>query len=163
MIFTNKHVISAMLVAPILAILGWYAVGEFIGEKPKAAARGASYPLLEMSNCRYDSGRCGLENEDFKLELVLNSGSTGTELRIESAHALDGVMVEVSAPHRDAAEPRAMRASDDSGQRWILALPSAPGADEHIRLVAGRDGSSWFGEATTRFSLGDPDDSGLGR
>jgi hypothetical protein len=30
--FTNKHVIIAMLVAPLLAIMAWFAVDYFIGK-----------------------------------------------------------------------------------------------------------------------------------
>jgi len=67
--FTNKHVIIAMLVAPVLAIMAWFAVDYFIGERPHAAKEGAAYTLIAKSNCRYDSGQCDLENSDFKLNL----------------------------------------------------------------------------------------------
>ena len=65
--FTNKHVIVALIVAPVLSVLAWYAVGSFTGEQPTPAEPGQSYPLVEKSNCRYPSGECELENEDFSV------------------------------------------------------------------------------------------------
>lgn len=162
MIFTNKHVVIAMLVAPVLAIMAWYAVDEFIGEKPRAAAQGQSYPLVEMSNCRYDSGRCGLENEDFKLEIALVSTDAGAQLQLTSAHALDGVMISIAAEQRQA-EPRPMQADNNTGQHWSLALNRMPGPQQRIRLVAGKGGSSWFGEATTTFIQDNADGNRLTR
>lgn len=162
MIFTNKHVVIAMLVAPILAIMAWYAVDEFIGEKPRAAAEGQSYPLIEMSNCRYASGRCGLENEDFKLEITLAPTAAGAQLQLASAHALDGVMISIAAADHQAA-PEPMQADNSTGRHWSLALNQMPDPRQRIRLVAGRGGSSWFGEATTTFIQGKADGNGLTR
>jgi len=162
MIFTNKHVVIAMLVAPILAIMAWYAVDELIGEKPQAAAEGRSYPLIEMSNCRYESGRCGLENEDFKLEITLASTATGALLQLTSAHALDGILIEIATADRQAA-PEPMQADNSTGQHWSLALKQMPGPQQRIRLVAGKGGSSWFGEATTTFTQGEVDGNGMTR
>ena len=67
--FKNKHLVVAMLVAPILAILAWYAIDVLVGEKPRPAEEGQSYPLAEKPNCRYGSGACGLKNADFELQL----------------------------------------------------------------------------------------------
>jgi NADH:ubiquinone oxidoreductase subunit 3 (subunit A) len=60
--FKNWHVIIAMIVAPILAVLAWFAVDYFVAERPHAAKEGAAYSLIAKSNCRYDSGQCDLEN-----------------------------------------------------------------------------------------------------
>ena len=65
----NKHVVIAMLVAPILAVIAWYGVDSIVAERAKAAKPGDSYPLVARSNCRYDSGACDLVNNDFKLTL----------------------------------------------------------------------------------------------
>ena len=48
----NKHVVVAMLVAPILAILAWFAVDSMVAERAHSAKPGASYKLVAKSNCR---------------------------------------------------------------------------------------------------------------
>ncbi len=148
--FTNKHVIIAMLVGPVLAILAWYAVGNLIGEQPKAAQSGNSYPLVAKSNCRYESGACELENEDFKLTLVYQDGLSGPQLVLRSSHPLEGVALGVGLPGVEET-PATMRATDGQGLEWRLAIGGAPAPDERIRLVAMAGGSSYFADASTMF------------
>ena len=148
--FTNKHVIIAMIVAPILAILAWIAVGQLVGEQPQVAQPGQSYPLVEKSNCRYESGACDLENEDFKLRLTLQEGASGPEFVLTASHALEGVVLGV-ADADTPSQPAAMRASDGRGLEWRIALAGKPGAEQRIRLVARAAGSSYFAEASTTF------------
>ena len=148
--FKNKHVIIAMIVAPILAVLAWVAVGQFMGEKPQAAKPGQSYPLVEKSNCRYSSGACDLENEDFRLRLTVHEGVAGPEFLLSSSHALEGVVLAIS-DLRTEATPAAMRATDGQGLEWRLALEQIPGAEQRIRLVASAGGSSYFADASSAF------------
>ena len=71
---TNKHVLAALLVAPILAVLAWYGTGLLSDDEELQAVpaqAGASYPLIERPGCRYPGGDCGLSNEDFKLAIAL--------------------------------------------------------------------------------------------
>ena len=56
-------------------MLAWFAVGAFLGEEPQQAAPGQSYPLVERSNCRYDSGHCDLHNEDMQLSITFATAS----------------------------------------------------------------------------------------
>ena len=44
--FTNRHVIIAMIMAPILAALAWISAGQFTGEQAAPARPGQSYPLV---------------------------------------------------------------------------------------------------------------------
>ncbi|TDG12133.1 hypothetical protein E2F43_17440 [Seongchinamella unica] len=148
--FKNKHVIIAMIVAPILSILAWIAVGQFTGEQPQPAKPGETYPLVEKSNCRYNSGSCDLENEDFRLRLTLQQGVTGPEFLLSSSHALEGAVLAVgdagSAP-----APAAMRATDGQGLEWRIVLAEVPAPGQRIRLVAQAGGSSYFADAATTF------------
>jgi hypothetical protein len=148
--FTNKHVIVAMIVAPVLAILAWFSVGEFIGEKPQVARPGQSYPLVEKSNCRYESGLCELENKDFRLKLFYRNDAAGRQLVLRASHALEGVVISVGVPEGEE-PPGAMRSADEQGLEWRLALDSRPTPEERIRLVASAAGSTYFGEAGTLF------------
>ena len=148
--FTNKHVIIAMIVAPILGVLGWIAVGQIAGEKPSAAQPGQSYPLVEKSNCRYESGACDLENEDFRLRLTLEQGPRGPAMLLSASHSLEGAILGIGAAGGEIA-PGAMRAVDGQGLMWRRELGGVPAAGERIRLVARAEGSSYFAEASTIF------------
>ncbi len=148
--FKNKHVVIAMIVAPILSILAWVAVGQFTGEQPEPAKPGASYPLVEKSNCRYASGACDLENEDFRLRLTLLQGVAGPEFLLSSSHALEGAVLAVGGADSGPA-PAAMRATDGQGLEWRIALADVPAPEQRIRLVARAAGSSYFADASTTF------------
>ncbi|MEO1479737.1 MAG: hypothetical protein AAFV01_14285, partial [Bacteroidota bacterium] len=45
-------------------------------EKPHEAVDGQAYPLRVMSNCRYPSGECELENGDVRVRLTLGDDAT---------------------------------------------------------------------------------------
>lgn len=151
--FTNKHVVIAMIVAPILAILAWFAVGHLAGEKPAKATAGESYPLLEKSNCRYASGACDLENAEFKLRLSVEEFPSGANIVLTASHSLQGALFAVGGPDVDTA-PTMMRASDGQGLEWRLAMARLPAGNERIRLIARAGGSSYFAEASTAFMHG---------
>ena len=148
--FTNKHVIIAMIVAPILSVLAWFAVGNLTGEQAAPAQPGQSYPLVEKSNCRYASGSCDLQNKDFELTLSYEDGVSGPQLVLRSSHPLEGVVLGVGLPDAEEA-PAVMRASDGQGLEWRLAIGGAPLPNERIRLVAMAGGSSYFADASTLF------------
>ena len=149
MMFTNKHVIVAMIVAPILSILAWVAVGSFTGEQAAPAQVGQSYPLVAKSNCRYPSGACDLENKDIRLRLSAATEG-GSELILSSSHPLDGVVLGVGEAEGET-QPVMMRAVDGQGLEWRLELGSSPRFDQRVRLVAMAGGSSYFADAATAF------------
>jgi hypothetical protein len=71
MFFKNKHVITSMIVAPILAIISYFTVDYYVAEVPHKAKQGQSYKMLVKPNCRWASGACvidcGLEVLSFAL------------------------------------------------------------------------------------------------
>ncbi len=146
--FTNKHVIIAMLVAPLLAVMAWFGVGYLTAEKPGPAQPGQSYPLVEKSNCRYDSGFCDLENEEFKLVLSLVEDSPGSVLQLDASHALDSVLLAVASQGGDE-QPLPMQAVGADGLVWRLTLGRLPTVEQRIRVVALRGGVQYFVEAGT--------------
>ncbi|MEE4659150.1 MAG: hypothetical protein V2J89_01700 [Halieaceae bacterium] len=148
--FTNKHVVTALIVAPILSVLAWFAVGNLIGEAPAPAQAGNAYPLVEKSNCRWASGRCDLENADFRVTLRY-SGKGALELRSE--FPLQAATFSVHDPASDIElPPMALEAEDESGLRWQLLAAGMPSPGQRIRLVASADGSRYYGEAGTAFA-----------
>ena len=149
MVLTNKHVVIAMIVAPILAVMAWFAAGQFTGETPQAAIPGQSYPLVEKSNCRYPSGACDVENEGLRLRLTAGEAG-GNELLLTSSHPLDGVVLGLGSADEET-EPAAMRAADGQRLEWRLQLGAAPLPVQRIRLVALAAGSSYFADVGTTF------------
>lgn len=147
--FTNKHVVIAMIMAPLLAVMAWFAAGQLAGETPVVAVPGQSYPLLEKSNCRYASGACDVENEAFRVRLTAATAG-GSELLLVSSHPLDGVVLGVGLPQEDAM-PVALSPADGRGLQWRAKLAAAPVAMQRIRLVALAGGSSYFADVDTAF------------
>ncbi|MFT7289183.1 MAG: hypothetical protein ACI87W_003312 [Halieaceae bacterium] len=150
--FKNWHVVLALLIAPVLAILAWFAVGHLLGEQPQPAVAGEAYPLIEKSNCRYASGQCDLQNNDLKLTIRITE-DVGPGMQLSSSHRLESVLASVGETALDPG-PRAMRPGDGQGLVWHLTLASPPSPTQRIRLVASRSGSAYFADASTQFAQG---------
>jgi hypothetical protein len=150
----NKHVVVAMIVAPMLSILAWLAVGELTGEEPQLARPGQSYPLLEKSNCRYASGVCDLENGDLTLRLSSPGDALIRLLELRSSHPLDGVVVSIGDPAVEVS-PVPMTAVSKEGLLWTIAFDTGIERHWRIRLVASSAGAAYFGDAGSAFLLPD--------
>lgn len=154
MIFTNKHVVVAMLVAPVLAIGAWYAVGHFIGERPHAAVEGGSYLLVARSNCRYDSGECDLVNGDFKVTLTPVGDVSGpVTLELVSRLPLQAATLGLveSAAERHATS---MSRQDETSTRWLATLPHIDPANSLIRLAVIAGETTFYAEVPGAFLEG---------
>lgn len=147
----NKHVVVALLVAPILSILAWFAVGNLVGEKPQSVQEGETYKLVARSNCRYASGSCDLHNADFTILIepaVLAASSVA--LTLTSSHALQSAalgLVEVDSAPQPA--PMTMTADDRMHWQGLLPRPSSP--DARIRIAVTAQGAAWYAEVPTVF------------
>jgi hypothetical protein len=140
-----------VLVAPILSVVAWWAIGVLFGEKPQQAQEGRTYPLLEKSNCRYASGLCTLENVEFKLALSYTEDDAGYFLVVRASHILQGILLAVGQSEVELSSPAAMTAVDEQGTHWRMALDSRPTTQARIRLVASASGSTWFGDDSASF------------
>jgi len=161
-VLKNKHVVTAMLVAPVLAILGYFALDALVGESPMPAEEGQSYPLAEKPNCRYSSGACGLKNADFELELSIRElGKDRVELSLTSAFPLDGVMVSLAENDQEDAPPVAMQPLGGEGKTWSLGMQRPDPERHRLRLAASASGSIYFGDVATKFTVRqEPADAG---
>ena len=152
MLFTNKHVVVAMLVAPVLGILAWFSVDYFIGERPHAAKDGASYALVARPNCRRLSDGCELVNEDFQLTLAVTSfDATGAVLDLISVFPLSQVGIGVANAGVEAGPPTALELADAEGKRWRGRVDGSLDADTQLRVVAFADDSSFYAEIPVTF------------
>ena len=147
---SNRNLIVAILVAPVLSILGWWAAGVFTGEKPRPAQAGKIYPLLEKSGCRYAGGECELENVDINLTLSYRENDSTGHIEVSASHAFQSIHMAVGSAE-SVSNPVEMEAIGEQGKQWQMALGARPDQNARIRLVARAAGSTWFGDASTRF------------
>lgn len=146
--FTNKHVVIALIVAPILSILAYYGVDQIVAEPPQKAMAGESYPLVPKSNCRYTSGICTMENGDFELQITVKDNS----LHVTSPYALSTVQTFLLInDNTESADKQIFQKLDESGQNWSLALNEKPNESSQLRLVAIADNSIYYGETDMAF------------
>ena len=147
---SNRHVIIALLVAPLPSIGAWFAVGSLIGETPNPAEPGRDYPLLAKSNCRYDSGRCELSNGDLALTVEALPGASGWQLRIAASHPLLGVVLAIDE-NGQPGQPHTLRAGPDGARQWLLDLPVLPVAGARLQLVAAAGDSRYYADTASDF------------
>ena len=147
----NKHIVVALIVAPILSILAWFAVGQIAGEKPKPAEAGNTYKLVARSNCRYASGSCNLPNADF--ELTLEPGmltASSVALTMSASHALQSAALGLIEPGL-ASQPSPMTRADDDGTQWQGLLPRPASAAAMIRIAVTAQDATWYAEVPVVF------------
>jgi len=157
-VWKNKHVILAMIVAPILAVLAWFGIGAIFGEKPLPAESGQVYKLVEKPNCRYGSGECGLKNVDFELTLT-GEPINGDRylLNVVSANPLDGIKLALAVNGVDDDQPLDMRPVGNDGLKWTLAIQRPDPLHDRLHLVAMAGGTLYYGDAATRFTVPEAD------
>lgn len=148
----NKHTIVAVLVAPVLAVLAWYAADLLVGEKPHAAKAGQNYELVEKPGCRWASGECELKNGDFELALTPEwVESDRLRLKLESVFPLEGVKLAMAGSELENVRPRDMRPLSDDGRTWTIELASPDPEVDRLRLVAAAGQSLYYGDAALKF------------
>lgn len=150
----NKHVLTAALVAPLLALMSYYAIDFFVGETPQPAEQGQSYQLVEKPNCRWASGACGLKNADFELNLAPEWTSEGRLLlMLNSQFPLEGVVAALATGGTTNPLPMDLQPASGDGLSWSLELDAPDPAQDRLRLVASANGSLWYGDAALKFVL----------
>jgi hypothetical protein len=147
-VYSNKHVIVALIVAPILSVIAWLAVDAYVGEQPQSAQAGQSYPLVAESNCRYASGRCTMSNEDFSLSITF----TEQIFTVSSDHLLEAAYLDVADPS-DQPSPKPMVMAQDN--LWRLQGVEVPGDQDRLYVVVQTSGVRFFGDAATQSLLVD--------
>ena len=154
--FRNRHVLVAALVAPVLALIAYFAMDYMFGETPHAAVEGQSYALVEKPNCRWESGTCGLKNNEFEFELTYRRlQGDRLKLDLESVHPLTGVLLAVVQNENDETAPVPMQAANGEGRNWTLEATITEPGTQRLRLAASAGGSVYYGDASTAFTLAD--------
>ncbi|WP_162063543.1 hypothetical protein [Vibrio taketomensis] len=150
--FKNKHIIIALLVAPILSIIAYFGTDLALSEKPHAAKEGQSYKLLSKSNCRYTSGICDMENGEFKIKFRSeNLTNNKLELSLTSAFPLEGIKVALVDDPEQSAKPLDMQSNSKDGKNWSINLPAPASEESWLRVAAQADGVVYYGDTQTAF------------
>ena len=150
--FKNKHVIIAMLVAPILALISYFSVDAVVAEKPHAAQAGEHYSLLEKPNCRYNSGKCGLINGDVELT-IKPEWITNQRLRltINTTTPLQNVIGSRVNALNEEVNLQNMESINNSGTSWSIEM-NKPDADlERLHLAVAINNTWYYADTALKF------------
>lgn len=150
--FKNKHVITAMIVAPVLAIASYYLVDLAVKEVPQKAVAGNAYKLIAKSNCRFSSGVCDLENGDFKSSIKINNDADQQTLVLTSANALQNASVGFVTGTGAELGPIKLVASDNTGKRWSSVIDVLADETTLMRVALSANDAHYFSETMMAFS-----------
>ena len=148
----NKHVIIALIVAPILAVLAWFAVGTIAGEKAQVAKPGAAYPLVARSNCRWESGECDLVNNDLKMTILpLELGAQYTRLSLDSEFPLAQATFALLSGDNEVYASAEHDASPDAAAQMTVTIPAFADPEAMLRVAVTVQESLYFAEVPVVF------------
>ena len=160
-LFSNKHVVAALIISPILALVSYFAVDRVLVEPPQLAQAGQSYPLLAKSNCRYESGRCDLRNADFQATLTVTTmqGSDTVArpvLQLTTSHIVQDIKIGFKATDKqhenDFVVPQSMSRVGDNKKSWSHIMPMPASLDTQLMIVIFSNGVRYYAETTMGFS-----------
>ena len=146
--FKNKHVITALIVTPVLAFLGYYFVDLIVKEKPKAAIAGQNYKLVAKSNCRYTSGECDLVNGEFKSTITIDAKGQNKTLLLTSNYPLSGVTIGLVEGDKEA---KPVNMNSDDALSWSLPLTEHINKTTELRVAIAAQDSYYFAQTTLGF------------
>lgn len=151
--YKNKHVVVALLVAPILAVLSYFGVDQIVSEKPKPAVKGSAYVLVEKPNCRYSSGVCELKNGDFEVRMTPTVAENGQSIfTLTSAVPLQGGRIGLSSKLDQTVDAAsvALESVGGSTTEWQFVLPVVD-KTERLQLAFSSSDVIYYGEASLAF------------
>jgi len=152
LMFKNKHIITALIVTPILSLMGYFAADYYVSERPHQAKSGESYQLVQLPNCRYASGQCGLKNGNFKVTVTGDAtDSGGLSLRLESEFSLDEVYVSVVNSAEEQEAPTQMKSLSDDRKNWQVSLFVPNATERLLRLAVTSAGAIYYAESGMAF------------
>ena len=141
----DKHVVVALIVAPILAIIAWFGVDYIVAEKAEPAEPGSMYPLVARSNCRYDSGSCDLVNNDFEVTLrPVDLRPDRTILAVESEFELQQARLALVVQGEETAGKGAPTETAEGQTVWIVNIPARAEPDAILRVAVTAQESVYF-------------------
>lgn len=150
--FKNKHVITAMIVAPVLAIGTYYMVDLAVKEKPQKAQAGGTYKLIAKSNCRFSSGSCDLVNGNFKSTVRVSQQAQGQTLSLSSSNTLQDVTIGFVSAEGKEIGPFKLQKEQPDGKKWNTKFEHLANANTTMRVVLVANDAHYYAETTMGFS-----------
>ena len=149
--FKNKHVVIAMLVAPVLAIIAYFATDHVVSEKPHQAKQGETYKLAARPNCRYPSGRCTLHNADIEVDVRIERISdSAVKLILQSTHPIQHALASFAAGDK-APLPTTLYRSAAGDDAWNAEFNQADVENSSLRLVLEVSDAVFYAETPVVF------------
>ena len=150
-ILKNKHVILAMFVAPVLAIIAYFATDHIVSEKPHKAEQGNSYKLAAKSNCRYQSGQCTLHNGDVQVHVrVERVTDSVVKLIVQSSTPVTNALASLSETDAET-QPKTLYPAATEENTWNAEFNSPDVANSSLRLVLEISDSIFYAETPAVF------------
>jgi len=148
----NKHVVIAMIVAPILAVLAWFAVGAMVGEQADVSEPGAAYPLVARSNCRWASGECELANNELEMTILpLELGAQYTRLSLDSEFPLTQATFALLSGGNEVVASAEHDTSPDAPAQMTVTIPAFADPEATLRVAVTVKESLYFAEVPVVF------------
>ncbi len=150
-ILKNKHVVLAMFVAPVLAIIAYFATDHIVSEKPHLVQQGQNYKLAAKSNCRYPSGQCTLRNGDIEVSVrIERMTASAIKLILQSnipvQHALASFVDDNNEP-----QPTTLYRSAEDENTWNGEFKLVDAENSTLRLVLDISNSIFYAETPAVF------------
>ena len=150
-ILKNKHVILAMFVAPVLAIIAYFATDHIVSEKPHQAEQGNSYKLAAKSNCRYQSGQCTLHNGDVQVHVrVERVTDSVVKLIVQSNTPVKYALASLSETDAET-QPTTLYPAATEENTWNAEFNLVDVAKTTLRLVLEISDSMFYAETPAVF------------
>lgn len=150
-IFKNKHLVLAMFVAPVLAIIAYFAVDSFLSEKPHQARQGESYKLAAKSNCRYQSGLCTLQNGDVKVHVRIERLSDSLIRMFLSSNMPVQNVLAAFVTESSENEPVSLYRDDLNENTWTASIEVTEPENSTMRLAMELSGTLFYAETPAVF------------
>ncbi len=150
-ILKSKHMILAMFIAPVLAIIAYFSVDYMVSEKPQAALQGSSYKLAAKSNCRYKSGACTLKNGDVEVQIrARRIGDKEVELTMFSELPVQHAIISYVSDDFESEPVQMNVTSAETNDRHIILQLDDP-EKSVLRLALNISDVMYYAEATAVF------------
>ena len=138
-----------MFVAPVLAIIAYFATDHIVSEKPQQAEQGNSYKLAAKSNCRYQSGQCTLHNGDVQVHVRVERVTTSVvKLIVKSNTPVKNALASLSDAET---QPTTLYPAAAEENTWNAEFNMVDIADSTLRLVLEISGSIFYADTPTVF------------
>ena len=149
--YKNKHVILAMFVAPVLAIIAYFATDYIVSEKPHQVQQGKTYKLAARPNCRYPSGRCTLHNGDIEVSVRIERiTDSAVKLIIHSNMPMQNALASFADDNAEPLPTTLYRSAEDESA-WNGEFELADVESRTLRLALEISDSIFYAETPTVF------------